>query len=92
MQRIGILGTGHFGKIHLKCIRNIEEYQLVGFYDTDPVVVEEVVKEFGIKAFNSAEELIDAVDVVDIVTPTISHFDVACLALRKSKIYRQRLY
>ena len=55
MQRIGILGTGHFGKIHLKCIRNIEEYQIVGFYDTDPEVVKQVEQEFNIKGFDSAE-------------------------------------
>ena len=40
-------------------------------------------KEFGITRFLSLDELIDSVDVVDIVTPTISHFECASMALRK---------
>ena len=33
MIRIGVLGTGHLGKIHLKLIREIKDYELIGFYD-----------------------------------------------------------
>ncbi|MCL2412908.1 MAG: Gfo/Idh/MocA family oxidoreductase, partial [Bacteroidales bacterium] len=39
----------------------------------------------GVKFFSNLEELIQAVDVVDIVTPTVSHFEIASLALRKGK-------
>ena len=35
MLKIGVLGAGHLGKIHLKCIAQISKYQLVGFYDAD---------------------------------------------------------
>ncbi|MGB0368619.1 MAG: Gfo/Idh/MocA family protein, partial [Flavobacteriales bacterium] len=42
-------------------------------------------QEFGIEAFSSIEALIDAVDVVDVVTPTLSHYECASVALRKSK-------
>ena len=41
--------------------------------------------EFGLKSFESIEALIEAVDVVDIVTPTVSHFECASEAIRKSK-------
>jgi predicted dehydrogenase len=44
-----------------------------------------VEEEFGIKKFDSLNDIIDAVDVVDIVTPTVSHFDCASAALKKSK-------
>ena len=33
MLKIGVLGAGHLGKIHIKCIKQIERYELVGFYD-----------------------------------------------------------
>ncbi len=85
MIKIGVLGVGHLGKIHVKCIRMIEEYELVGFYDSDEVKSKEVAEEFGIINFESVSSLIDAVDVVDIVTPTLSHFEIASEAIKKSK-------
>lgn len=85
MLRIGVLGTGHLGKIHLKCIMQITDFQLVGFFDPDVENSAKVEKDFGIKRFASIAELVEAVDVVDIVTPTISHFECASEALKKSK-------
>ena len=85
MLKIGVLGVGHLGKIHLKCIKEIEGYNLIGFYDTDLNVIKEVEKEYGVKGFSNIDELIDAVDVVDIVTPTISHFSCAKSAIEKKK-------
>ena len=85
MLKIGVLGAGHLGKIHLKCIQDIPQYKLVGFYDPDKEKARTVTKEFGIKSFDTIDGLIDAVDVVDIVTPTVSHFDCAALAMKKSR-------
>lgn len=85
MLKIGVLGVGHLGKIHLKCIQEIEDYNLVGFYDTDEKALAEVEKETGIKGYSNIDELIDKVDVVDIVTPTVSHFACAKSALEKHK-------
>jgi predicted dehydrogenase len=58
---------------------------LVGFYDPIKENAEKVEKEFGYKSFDSIQELIDAVDIVDIVTPTLSHFDCAKEAIEKGK-------
>jgi predicted dehydrogenase len=86
MLKIGVLGAGHLGKIHLKCIQlAAETYQLAGFYDPDIHAAKGVAESLGIQAFESAEALIDAVDVVDIVTPTIFHYEMAALAIRKGK-------
>ncbi|MCF8227548.1 MAG: Gfo/Idh/MocA family oxidoreductase [Bacteroidales bacterium] len=85
MLKIGVLGAGHLGKIHIKCIKAIADYELSGFYDSDEENARKVEEEFGIKRFKSLEDLIDTVDVVDIVTPTISHFDCASRALKKFK-------
>jgi predicted dehydrogenase len=83
MLKIGVLGAGHLGKIHLKCIKQISKYQLVGFYDADQENAKNVAEELSIHAFDGIDELIDAVDVVDIVTPTLSHFDCAARSLKK---------
>jgi len=83
MLKIGVLGAGHLGKIHIKCIKLIPDFELVGFYDPDDDISRQVSDEYGIRSYESVTELIDAVEVVDIVTPTVSHFDCASQALRK---------
>lgn len=85
MLRIGVLGAGHLGKIHLKLIKEIPEYRLSGFYDSDPVVREKVAAEFGITVYDNPDQLIDDCDVLDVVTPTIYHFESAAAALKKGK-------
>ena len=85
MLKIGVLGAGHLGKIHLNCIKQIEQYDLVGFYDPALETARQVESEMNLKCFDSIDELIDAVDVVDIVTPTIRHFECASKVLRKRK-------
>jgi len=85
MLKTGVLGAGHLGKIHLRLLNQSEKYNLVGFYDADEDNAKKVEAEFGYTYFNSIEKLIDAVDVVDIVTPTLSHFDCAKQAISKGK-------
>lgn len=83
--KIGLLGAGHLGKIHLKCINQVEEWNLIGFFDPNDENSEKVENEFGLKRFSSIEQLIDASDAIDIVTPTINHFECAEKALKAGK-------
>ena len=85
MLKIGVLGAGHLGKIHIKCINDSDAYELVGFYDPDEEISATVEKEYGIRRLTDIQEVIDLTDVVDIVTPTVSHFDCAVQALKSSK-------
>lgn len=85
MLKVGVLGAGHLGKIHLKLLQQSSKYQLVGFYDPSEENAKKVAEEFGYTSYNSIDELIDAVDVVDIVTPTLSHFECAKNAIEKGR-------
>jgi predicted dehydrogenase len=85
MLRIGILGAGHLGRIHLRLVAASPVFELVGFYDPNAAVADKLVIEKGYRAFESAEALIDAVDVVSIITPTLSHFEMAEKAIRSKK-------
>ncbi|MHC5309225.1 Gfo/Idh/MocA family oxidoreductase [Myroides sp. LJL116] len=85
MLRVGVLGAGHLGKIHLRLLNQSEKYDLVGFYDPFEDNANKVAQEFGYKKFDSITDLINAVDVVDIVTPTLSHFDCAKQAIQAGK-------
>ena len=85
MLKVGVLGAGHLGKIHLRLLNQSEKYELVGFYDAFEENANKVAAEFGYKKFDSIAELIAAVDVVDIVTPTMQHFDCAKQVIEAGK-------
>lgn len=86
MLKIGVLGAGHLGKIHIRLLLELNErYEFVGFYDPDDANAASAIEQFGVTRYDNMDTLLDAVDCIDIVTPTISHFDCASKALRKSK-------
>jgi len=84
-MKIGVLGAGHLGKIHIRCLKETEVFEVVGFYDPDAEISAKVEKEYGIKRYSSIEALTKDVEVIDIVTPTVSHFECASLALKHKK-------
>ena len=71
--------------IHLKCLRDVEEFELVGFHDSDPERSKEVTGELGLTAFDNADQLMNLVDALDIVTPTSSHYTLAKEAMSRGK-------
>ncbi|ARV14601.1 Gfo/Idh/MocA family protein [Polaribacter sp. SA4-12] len=85
MLKVGVLGAGHLGKIHLRLLQQSDKYELVGFYDPSKENAKNVAKEFGYTSFETIEALIEAVEVVDIVTPTLSHFDCAKKSIEKGR-------
>ncbi len=85
MLKLGIFGVGHLGKFHISNWQTIANVSIVGFYDPNDTNAEEAIKKFGIKRFDDMPSLLDAVDAVDIITPTQFHFPVCEAALRKSK-------
>jgi predicted dehydrogenase len=85
MLKVGVLGAGHLGKIHLKLLQQSSQYELVGFYDENLENGKKIAEEFGYKQFNTIATLIHAVDVIDIVTPTLSHYKCAKVAIKSGK-------
>jgi predicted dehydrogenase len=85
MLKIGVLGAGHLGKIHIRILLEHEDFALVGFYDPNKVNAAAISAEFNLKAFDTIDELLSNVDAIDIVTPTLSHYDCADKAIRQRK-------
>ncbi|MFT6983228.1 MAG: putative dehydrogenase [Crocinitomicaceae bacterium] len=86
MLKVGVLGAGHLGKIHIRLLLELnDKFEFIGFYDPSDDNAAAAIESYNIKRFETIDELLEAVDCVDIVTPTISHFDCASKALRKSK-------
>lgn len=83
--RIGVFGVGHLGKIHLRLLKEIAGFDIVGFYDPDDKNATLVEKEFNLKRFETPKKLIESCDALDIVSPTTSHFEIAHDCIKKAK-------
>jgi predicted dehydrogenase len=85
MLKVGVFGVGHLGKFHLNNWKEINQVELVGFYDPNDSAAQEVSDKYQIPRFLEPELLMDVVDAVDIVAPTNFHFGLCKLAIRKGK-------
>jgi len=85
MLKIGVIGAGKLGQMHIKILKEITAFELVGFFDPNGVDKVLISKKYKVKVFDSVEELMSLVDVVDIAKPSISHFDFAVMAIKLSK-------
>jgi predicted dehydrogenase len=86
MLKIGLVGTGHLGKIHLRNLLELSsDFEVLGFYDTDQLVANEVERDFHLTSYPELEELIVDVDALLISSPTQSHFPIAVQALKRGK-------
>ncbi|MCB0514798.1 MAG: Gfo/Idh/MocA family oxidoreductase [Chitinophagales bacterium] len=85
MIKIGVAGAGHLGKIHIKLLQTIPQFELCGFYDANAATAKEVVEKFQLKAFPTYEAMLEVCEAVDIVTPTVLHYDLAIQAIEAGK-------
>jgi predicted dehydrogenase len=85
MLKIAVFGTGHLGKFHLNNWKEIEGAEVIGFYDPNNENALAVAEQYQIKRYESAEALMDECDAVDIVAPTVYHFELCEMAIRKGK-------
>jgi len=83
--RIGVLGAGHLGRIHVQQLREVAEFDLVGVHDPHPEKCAAIASEFGVNTFPDMGTLIAQVDVVDVVTPTLAHHACALAALNAGR-------
>lgn len=85
MIKVGIFGVGHLGRYHLNNWKTINETELVGFYDPSDETASAVAEEYKLKRFTDPDSLIAQCDALDIVAPTIFHFELCKKAITKSK-------
>jgi predicted dehydrogenase len=83
--KIGVIGTGHLGKLHTKMFQQIQNCELVGIYDTNPENLSNVAKEFNTRAFGNFDEMLKSVDAVSIAVTTSAHHQVAKECLLNNK-------
>lgn len=82
---VGVAGVGRLGQLHARLYREVEGAHLAGVYDTDAARAQTLANELGVRRFETFDELLAATAAVNIVVPTVSHFELGQQALAASK-------
>jgi predicted dehydrogenase len=80
--KVGVIGAGHLGKLHMKMLNNIENAELIGIYDLNSEQAEKAATEYNTKVYTNLEDLFNNVDAVSIVTTTSAHYQVMKEAIK----------
>ncbi len=75
--KVGVIGTGHLGKLHTKMFKSIDNCELIGIYDSNPEQAKAVSTEFNVLSSSSVEDLLKKVDAVSIAATTTAHHELA---------------
>lgn len=75
--RAGTVGVGRLGKEHVRVLAHLPGVVLSGVYDRHPERGEAEGGPYGVHQAASLDELIARCDLITVVTPTASHFEVA---------------
>lgn len=85
MLKIGVLGGDQVGDSHLSVLREMNNFDITGFYAPENSNADIISNKFNIPQFTDIESLIQESDVIDIASSTLPHYKCAELTLRNSK-------
>lgn len=77
LLKIGVIGTGHMGKNHVRNIaQNSSYFDFAGIYDQDKEQAEKVADQYSVQAYDCLDNLLDAVDAVVVAVPSSLHKEI----------------
>ena len=88
MIKFGVIGYGYWGPNIVRNLRSLEGCQVVGVCDQSPTARKRIQSAHpGIPVYADANELVSSpdVDVVAVITPVWTHYDLAKSALQNGK-------
>lgn len=85
LPRVGVVGAGSLGYHHIRILRDMPDFQFVGFFESNSERSNQVMRELGVRGYASVDDLLQDVDAITIVVPTPAHFDIASAALKLGK-------
>ncbi|PYV19461.1 MAG: gfo/Idh/MocA family oxidoreductase [Acidobacteria bacterium] len=80
---VGVIGVGEYGSNHARQLKEVESAELVGVYDLNPDRARALAAELGVRAFESLDELLGAVQAASVVIPTALHAETASRAFAR---------
>lgn len=75
--KVGVIGTGHMGRNHVRNLSEEKRFDFVGIYDTDLEQGKDVASKYGVKAFGTMEELLSEIEAVVVAVPSFLHKEIA---------------
>lgn len=82
---IGVVGTGHLGKLHIKMFSENENCNLIGINDSNTEQAKLAADKFSVKVFDSMESLLENVNAISIAATTSAHYELAKECLQAGK-------
>lgn len=77
MMRVGVIGLGWMGKVHLRCYYEMPKVEVVGVVDVDAATLDAIRDKYDVPVFGTVEELLDqGLDAVSVCVPTVRHLDM----------------
>ncbi len=83
--KVGVVGVGHIGREHARIYSRLPGVEMVGVYDIDTAIRRRIAQQYGIRAFESLEEVAAQTDALSVATPTHTHFEIAQFFLQAGK-------
>jgi predicted dehydrogenase len=83
--KVGVIGVGYLGQHHARIFSELEGVELVGVSDNDIRRANEISGAYGCRAFERYSDMVEQTDAVSIVTPTTTHYAIACECLGAGK-------
>jgi len=83
--KAAVIGVGYLGRHHARIYSSLEGVELIGVVDASAEARESIAGEYGTEAYADYRDVLPLVDVLSIVTPTVTHFDIAMDCLRAGK-------
>jgi len=85
MLKVGVIGLGWMGRVHLRNYTEMADVEVVGVVDVDETAREEVAAQFGVTAYATLDELLENdLDAVSVCVPTSLHHETGLAIMDKS--------
>jgi len=77
MQKVGVIGLGWMGKVHLRNYSEMHGVEIMGVVATDQAALAEAAERFGVPTFTDLDALLaQGLDAVSVCVPTVLHHQV----------------
>jgi predicted dehydrogenase len=81
---MAVIGVGHLGQHHARILAGLPDVDLVGVVDANANQARDVAARLNTTAYTDIEPLLQQVDAVSVVTPTVHHHRVASVFLKNA--------
>ena len=78
--KIGVIGTGHMGRNHVRNLSEESRFQLVGIHDIDTRKAYEVGERYRVRVYENIDSLLNEVEAVVIAVPSVLHKEIGLKA------------